>query len=120
MNLIRSFLALEAAAFGVAALLHLGVLAGGYDHSKAAIAESVIGFVLLAGLVTTFLAPRKSRAAGLFSQSFALLGTFVGLFTIAIGIGPRSAVDYVIHTVFVIVLASGLVLAWRQPRNTAA
>ena len=41
MQLIRSILALEAAAFGAAALVHSGTLIQGYEHSKAATAESV-------------------------------------------------------------------------------
>jgi hypothetical protein len=94
---VRWLLALEAAAFGVAALVHAGVLLRGYEHWKAATAESVIGLVLLAGLVACLIAPRSSRAVGLAALAFALVGTLIGIFTIAIGVGPRSSFDISLH-----------------------
>jgi hypothetical protein len=112
-QLVRWFLSLEAAAFAAAALIHTGVLAHGYEHSKAATAESVIAVVLLAGLVTSVAAPDSSRTAALAVQAFALLGTFVGLFTIAIGVGPRTPFDFVLHAGFVATLITGLVLVAR-------
>jgi len=44
-----------------------------------------------------------------------LLGTLVGIFTIAIGVGPRTVPDIVYHVTIVIVLVSGLVVAARRP-----
>ena len=66
---IRSFLLFEAATFLVASLIHSGVLIAGYEHQKARIAEGVI--------------------------ALALLGTLIGVFTIAVGVGPRTAPDIV-------------------------
>ncbi|HSL24429.1 MAG TPA: hypothetical protein VK886_23035 [Vicinamibacterales bacterium] len=110
---LRWILSFEAAAFYSAALLHAGVLARGYEHQQAATAETVIGSVLLAGALLTLVAPGVSRGVALAVQAFALLGTCVGLVMIAIGVGPRSGVDYAIHAVFVAALVSGLALAWR-------
>lgn len=107
-SLIQRFLTAEAALFGGAALMHAGFLIRGHEHWKAATAESVIAFVLLAGLVATFVAPGSGRAFGLGAQGFALLGTLVGLFTIAIGVGPRTALDLLIHAVMIAVLAFGI------------
>jgi hypothetical protein len=112
-KLVRTLLSLEAAAFGAAALVHSGLLVGGHAHSKAATAESVIGVVLLAGLVSSAVLPRSSRAAGLTAQGFALLGTLVGIFTIVVGVGPRTPLDYALHAGFVAVLVTGLVLVGR-------
>lgn len=106
-NLVRRLLTTEAAIFGVAALIHLGVLIDGYQHAKAATAESVIALVLIAGLVATAVAPSSSRAIGLGAQGFALLGTLVGLFTIAIGVGPRTAIDLLIHACMIGLLIFG-------------
>jgi hypothetical protein len=114
MQLIRSILALEAAAFGAAALVHSGTLIQGYEHSKAAIAESVIGLVLLIGLLASVTMPRLSRTVGLAAQAFALLGTFVGIFTIAIGVGPQTKLDIAFHVVLVAGLVTGLVVVARQ------
>jgi hypothetical protein len=110
---IRWFLFVEAAAFGLAALVHSGVLVHGHEHGRAATAETVIGLVLLVGLGVTMAAPRSVRAVGIASQAFALLGTLVGIVMIAIGVGPRSVLDAVFHIGFVTVLVVGLVRAWR-------
>ncbi len=111
---VRWFLALEVVVFGLAALLHAGVLTTGYEHRQARIAESVIGVVLLFGLLVTFGAPRLTRTAGLLAQGFALLGTCVGLFTILIGIGPRTAIDLALHATMLALLIGGLGVAARR------
>lgn len=103
----------EAASFFAASLIHSGVLLGGYEHEKARIAESVIGVVLLFGAVLTWIRPAWTRWAGLAAQCFALLGTFVGVFTIAVGIGPRTIPDLAYHVTIVVVLVWGLMLAKR-------
>jgi hypothetical protein len=110
---IRVFLAVEAGSFIMAALVHFGVLTTGYEHQAAGTAESVIGVVLLAGLGATWLWPYLARTAGLAAQGFALLGTGVGLFTIAIGVGPRTVPDIVYHVCIVVLLIAGLRAARR-------
>jgi hypothetical protein len=108
-RLVRTFLALEAAAFAAASLVHRGLLVGAHEHRQAATAEAVIAAVLLAGLAVSLAAPRSSRAAGLAALGFALLGTLVGIVMIAIGVGPRSTLDFALHAGFVLTLAAGLV-----------
>jgi hypothetical protein len=44
------------------------------------------------------------------AQSFALLGTLIGVFTIIIGIGPRTITDIVYHVAIAAVLVWGLAL----------
>lgn len=110
---IRLFLLCECAAFAAAALIHSGVLVGGYEHREARIAESVIAIVLLTGLVLSWIRPQSTRMFGLAAQGFALFGTMIGIVTIAIGIGPRTVPDIAYHIAIVIVLACGLVLAMR-------
>lgn len=111
---IRLLLGVEAAAFLLAAAVHAGSLAGGYEHAAAATAERVIGVVLLAGLATTWLRPRSTATVAAGVQAFALLGTLVGMWTIVVGIGPRTVPDVVYHVLVVVVLAVGLWLAWRS------
>jgi hypothetical protein len=115
---IRIFLLAEALGFFAAALVHSGVLARGFEHAKAATAETVIGSALALGLAAGLLRPASARAAGLVAQGFALAGTCVGLFTIAIGIGPRTAPDLAFHVAIVAVLIAGLTWgrASRRPR----
>ena len=109
---VQTFLLFEVSAFAVAALIHYGVLLPGHQHLKAAIAESMIALVLAAGLALTLAHAGCPRKVGLAAQGVALLGTCVGLFTIAIGIGPQTAADLWFHAAIVAVLACGLIVAW--------
>ena len=110
---IRTFMLVQAATFLLAATVHFGVLIQGYEHLQAGVAETVIAAVLLAGLIGTWVRPVALRGIGLAAQGFALAGTLVGLFTIAIGIGPRTVPDLAIHAVMVAELVAGLTVAYR-------
>jgi hypothetical protein len=116
---IRLFLLVEGISFAIAGLTHHGVLIGGYAHRQAAVAESLIAVVLLAGLALTWAWPARTRPIGITAQAFALLLTLVGAFTIAIGVGPRTVPDVAYHAVILAVLATGLVVAARTPADTA-
>jgi hypothetical protein len=116
---IRLFLLFEAATFVAAALVHFGVLIDGYEHQKAGVAESVIAVVLLTGLTLTWIARAWTRRVGLAAQAFALLGTLVGIFTIAVGVGPRTVPDVAYHVAIAAVLVWGLVVAKRAPADLA-
>lgn len=118
---IRIFLIVQIALFASAALTHFGILISGHQHPQARIAETVIGVVLLAGLLWTAIRPASARVAAITVQAFALLGTGVGIFTIVVGIGPRSALDIAFHTCMVIALVAGLLVAIRaSPRALGA
>ncbi len=106
---VRLFLLLQGGAFLTAALIHFGVLMGGYEHLKAGIAESVIATVLLIGLLLTSIRPQSTRTIGLAAQGFALFGTAVGIFTIVIGVGPRTIPDVAYHIGIVGTLLAGLI-----------
>lgn len=108
---LRTLLLVEAIAFALAAMVHFGVLVHGYEHDKARIAESIIALALLAGLAVSLLRPALTRDAALAAQGFALLGTFVGLFTIIIGVGPRTVPDVIFHILIIVLLILGLLLA---------
>lgn len=109
----------EAASFGLASLIHSGYLVRGYEHAQARIAEGVIAIVLLAGLMLSWIRPGWLGRAGLWSQGFALLGTLVGVFTIIVGVGPRTIPDIVYHIGIVLVLLWGLRVAARS-RSTSS
>ena len=117
---IRLFLLLAGMSFVVAALVHRGVLVSGYEHREAATAESVIAGVLLAGFALTWAWPARVRPIALAALGFALLGTLVGVLTIAIGIGPRTVPDIAYHLTILVALAWGLVLAGRAPGGGAS
>ena len=117
-RLIRPFLLVESASFILAGLAHFGVLVRGYEHRQAATAESAIGMVLVVGLVLTWIWQTRLRPIGIAAQAFALLGTLVGAFTIAIGVGPRTVPDIVYHLTILAVLICGLALAARSRTET--
>ncbi len=110
---IRLVLLFEAATFVVAAAIHFGALLEGYDHRKAGTAETVIAVVLLGGLALTWSGAARARTAPVGAQVFAILGVFVGLFTIAVGVGPRTALDIGYHFAILAVLAAGLAITAR-------
>ncbi|TCU13457.1 hypothetical protein EV132_112155 [Rhizobium sullae] len=111
-SLVKMLLAFEAFLFAAASLVHAGLLFGGYEHWRAATAEGVIAAVLVFGLFARLIRPASARVTALAVQVFALLGTLIGAFTIAIGIGPQTTVDHAFHLFLLAVLASGLV-GWR-------
>ncbi len=92
-RMIRYFLLFEAAAFVAASLIHAGAFVSGYEHSKTRTAESVIALALFAAAPWTWIRPQSARSAGLLGQGFALFATLVGVFTIAVGVGPRAVPD---------------------------
>jgi hypothetical protein len=75
------------------------------------IAESVIAAVLAAGLIVCLVKPTATRTAALWVQCFALLGVCVGLLMIAIGVGPRTGPDLVLHALMLMTLIVGLLTA---------
>jgi hypothetical protein len=115
---IRLFLFIEGASFLAAGLIHRGMFIIGYAHQQASIAETSIAIVLLIGLGLTWIWPGQTRLIGLVAQAFALLGTLVGVFTIAIGVGPRTEPDIAYHLTILAVLTWGLVVAARAPAET--
>jgi hypothetical protein len=113
MSRLKLIVALEVLLFGAASLVHAGILATGYEHRQAATAEGVIALVLLAGLILSAIPSLPARGLLLGVQIFALLGTLVGAFTMAIGVGPQTTGDIVFHALLLILLITGLGLAVR-------
>lgn len=109
MKRTRAFLAAGAIIFALASAIHGGWLLDGYQHSEARIAEGVIAIMLLAGLAVSLINPPWTRRAGLLAQGFALVGTLVGVFTIIVGVGPRTTPDVILHIGLVVLLVWGLV-----------
>ena len=66
------------------------------------------------GAALSFATPTQTaRSAFLGAQAFAALGVCVGLFTIAIGVGPRTVPDVVYHVAILATLIAGLACARR-------
>lgn len=119
LRMVRVFLFAEAAAFVAASLIHRGVLVQGLRHQQAGNAEAVIAVVLALGLALTWAAPPWAVRAAIGAQAFALLGVLVGLFTIAVGVGPQTVPDLAYHAGILVVLVVGLGMMWRRRTLTA-
>ena len=117
-SVVRVILTVATVAFGLATLIHAGVLISGYEHHKAATAESIIAPVLALGFIATLLWPASIRNIALCVEGFALLGTSVGVFMIVIVIG-RTVFDIVLHALLIAGLVAGLIVTWRS-RGAAA
>ena len=113
------FLALETLLFVAASLVHAGILLAGYEHGRAATAEGVIGAVLALGLIASLMRPAPAPVLALTVQGFALLGTLVGAFTIAVGVGPQTRADIVFHAILLLVLIPGVIVAWKARRRAS-
>ena len=109
-----ALLAAETIAFGVAAATHAGLLVRGFAHFQAGLAEAVIASVLATALVVAVALPRWRRAASVLAQSFALIGTSIGILTIAIGVGPQTVPDVVFHVAAESGLLVGIAYAARS------
>ncbi|GLR56717.1 hypothetical protein [Rhizobium indigoferae] len=109
---------IETCLYAVASLTHAGFVLEGHEHRQAMIAEAVISAVLLLGLISLNLDRPWSRMAAISAQSFALLGTLVGAFTIAVGVGPRTTLDYITHAVMILLLVTSL--AWLARNRNAS
>ena len=116
---IQLFLLAETILFLSAATAHFTILNGGTPDKAAGTAESLIGLVLLAGLITTVVRKRLTRSAGMIVQVFALLGTLVGVFTIIVGVGPQTVTDIIIHAVMLTLLVSGIAFTRRTVIDTS-
>lgn len=110
---IQYFILFEAATFIIAACIHAGVIATGYEFPKAYPYESVIAIVLIIGLLVSWIRPAWTRVTGMTVQGFAFLGTCVGLSTIISGMGPQTILDVVYHITILIVLGWGIATAKR-------
>ena len=106
--------------FLVLVMIHFGLLIGGYRHPAAGTTESVIAAVLVFGLLLTWTPPPWSRRAATAAQSFGTLGVVVGLFTIALGIGPRTILDITLNVVLLLTLIAGVASTKRGARHVQA
>lgn len=104
----RTLLLFEAATFLAAAAVHAGVLVEAHRHNEAAIAETVIAVVLIVAVALNWTPEPWPLRFALSAQGFALAGTLVGLFTIAVGVGPRTLPDVAYHLGILVVLIAGL------------
>ena len=117
MTFVRWVLALEAATFLLASLLHLGVAVpllstlGEPLMPQAGIPEGIIGLVLAAAAVVAFAGSSLARPAIVIALVFAILGLLVGMFALAYGLAPATAANQLYHRVVLVALVATVVVA---------
>lgn len=112
---MRGFLLLQIVIFLSMVSIHFGLVMDGCSHRSAGTVELVIAAVLMAGLLLTWIPPPWSRRAAAAAQSIGVLGVLVGLFTIALGIGPGTMVDLTLNAALLLTLIAGLATTLRKP-----
>lgn len=120
VRLIRSFLVAEGSLFLFGIVLHLGLIDPAYEHARTVAAEFVIAAILFGGLGLSLTRDTSPRLIGLIVQSVAVIGTALGWVMIAIGVGPRSVVDFVLYAVMLAVLGAGFLTTRRLPPESRA
>lgn len=113
LSTVRIWIGAIAVSLLSASSIHFGLLIQGYRDQQAATAEAVIGTVMLVGLGLTWAPGPWSRRAAVGTLAFGLLGALVGLFTVVIGVGPRTLPDIVYHVALVAASIAALVTAIR-------
>ena len=111
---VRGFLLAEIAIILVIVSIHFGLLIDGYRHQNAGATELLLATVMVAGLLLTW-TPRWRRPAAITVQSFGTMGVMLGLFTIAVGIGPRTILDLSLNGILLLTLIAGLRMMLRKP-----
>jgi hypothetical protein len=105
---------LEAVVFLLAALLHVGVrVPVGFVEPRiipAAIVEGLIGVFFAVSAYAVFARQTWAWSAAIGAHVFALLGTLLGVFALAVGGGPRTEANTIYHYVMLGVIIVGLVL----------
>ena len=117
---VRGLLLVQIAIFVVLVSIHFSLLTGGYGHRAAGTTELVIAVVLLFGLLLTWRPPPWSRRAAVAAQSFGTLGVLVGLFTVALGIGPRTILVLSLNVLLFLTLIAGLATTKRGAGHVQA
>jgi len=108
-------LGLEALTFLLAGILHLGIQIPGVPEPRiipAFLVETLCGLFLgAAGLAVIIGSPRRWTVA-LSAHVFAILGVFLGMVELALGLGPSTDLNVIYHRTILMALLLGLVSLW--------
>ncbi|MDR4462670.1 MAG: hypothetical protein MRJ66_00220 [Nitrospira sp.] len=116
---IRTFLLAEASAFAIAALVHVGFLADGYEHHDVVVFESILGSVLLLGYLGAGVYPAWVRQTGMVAQGMALFGTVIGRFSVIADNGLWTILELVFYRLITAALIWGFIVTIMAPTSNA-
>ncbi len=115
--IMRVLAVFEAAIFLLAALQHLGLsISLGFTLLAepriiaAALVEGSSGLLFVVSAYALFSGRGWARAAALAAHVYALAGVLLGIFSLALGFGPRSLTNDIYHMVMLLLIMPGLAL----------
>jgi hypothetical protein len=117
--LLELVIAANAAFFFFGAVQHAGVALGRFHEPQiipAAIVEAVCGVALVWGVTALVRKSWAGRRAAVVANLIALSGVGVGLVSLALGAGPRTASNDLYHKIMLILIAAALLLIWFSRR----
>lgn len=109
----------NAALFFFGGVQHAGVAIGRFHEPvivPAAIVEAVCGICLLWGGIALF---SRSRSSWTFIANFvALAGVVLGIVSLALGAGPRTASNDLYHRIMLVLIGAALVILFLDRRSS--
>lgn len=112
-TLLRSLMAINVGVFFFCAVLHAGVAIGPLHEPRivpASIVESLCGFSLLWGTLTVLRRQTKEIRGALIANSIALGGVLLGIVSLAVGAGPRTASNDLHHRVMLTLIGASFLV----------
>jgi hypothetical protein len=111
---------LNAAFFGVGAVLHLGIQVGPLTEPRivpATVVETICALALVAGALAPLYASGIAAAAAVTANIVALAGISLGAIALALGAGPRTVSNDIYHLIMTLLALAALWLVIARERR---
>lgn len=110
IQILQGFLAVEAVAYAMMAIVHLLEPSGERDL-WAAIPELIIAAALTVGFTLSWTRPRTALKSIIAAQTFALLFTLLGMFIVIMTLTPETVPNLIFHASVAVIFVVGLAIA---------
>jgi len=111
--LLEFVMSVNAALFFFGALQHAGLAIGRFHEPRivpAVIVEALCGLALAWGVIALASGTRFARQKAVISNLIALFGVLLGIASLALGAGPRTASNDLYHKVMLVMIGAALLL----------
>jgi hypothetical protein len=111
--LLEFVMSVNAALFFFGALQHAGFAIGRFHEPRivpAAIVEALCGLALVWGVIALASGTRFARRTAVISNLIALFGVLLGIASLAVGAGPRTASNDLYHKIMLVMIGAALLL----------
>jgi hypothetical protein len=113
--LLSSVMTTNAALFFFGAVQHAGIAIGSFSEPRivpAALVETLCGLALAWGVIAIAMGAQSARRTAVITNLIALFGVLLGIASLSLGAGPRTASNDLYHGIMLILIAGALVLIW--------